>query len=173
MAGVGQVGAGSRPPVSETPETPQDGIADALHDLSDQTGALVRREISAGQREMWDKARQSGPALALLAGGGVLALFAAASWYRLSLRLLERRLSPAGAALAAAAGYGCAAAAAAVAGYNRMRQAPVPFPTQTARETAEAVREADSTSPARSGNGRPTTRSRAAGRRSPAAGRPE
>jgi len=40
-----------------------------------------------------------------------LALFATVSAYRLSLRLLEKRVSPAVAALAATSGYGAAAAA--------------------------------------------------------------
>jgi Putative Actinobacterial Holin-X, holin superfamily III len=137
--------------VSETSEAPQDGVAEALHDLSDQTRALVRREISAGQREMWDKAKQSGPALALLAGSGTLMLFAAASFYRLSLRLLERRLSPAASALVATAGYGAGAAVVAVLGYRRLREAPLPVPADTARETAGALREADEASAARSG----------------------
>lgn len=137
--------------MSETSQTPQDGVAEALHDLSDQTGALVRHEIKSGQKEIWDKARQSGPALALLAGSGTLTLFAAASLYRWSLRLLERRLSPAAAALAATVGYGAAAAAAAVFGYRRLREAPLPIPAETARETAEALRETGEASPPRSG----------------------
>ena len=100
--------------MNETPQAPQEGIAEALHDLSDHTAALARREVSSAVREMWDKARQQGPPAGLLAASGVLALFAAASAYRLSLRLLEKRLSPAAAALAATTGYGAAAAAAGI-----------------------------------------------------------
>jgi uncharacterized protein (DUF1684 family) len=92
------------------------------------------------------KARQSGPPAALLAASGVLALFATVSAYRLSLRLLEKRLSPAVAALAATGGYGAAAVAAGLLGYTRLRQAPLPLPAETARETAGAVAEADRTS---------------------------
>jgi hypothetical protein len=124
-------------------QAPQEGIAEALHDLSDHTAALARREVNSALREMWDKARQGGPAVALFAASGVLALFATASAYRLSLRLLEKRLSPAAAAFAAASGYGTAAAVAGVLGYLRLRQAPLPLPTETAQETADAVAEAD------------------------------
>jgi hypothetical protein len=46
--------------MSETSDTPQDGVAEALHDLSDQSRALVRSKITVGQQEMWEKARQSG-----------------------------------------------------------------------------------------------------------------
>jgi uncharacterized protein (DUF1684 family) len=132
--------------VTETSQAPQEGIAEALHDLSGHTAALARREARAALREAWGKVRQGGPAGALLAAAGVLALFAASSSYRLSLRLLEKRLSPAAAALAAAGGYGTAAAAAGVLGYARLRKVPLPLPTETALETAGAVAEADSRS---------------------------
>ena len=125
---------------------PQEGIAEALHDLSDHTAALARREVNSALREIWHKARQGGPAAALLAASGVLALFATVSAYRLSLRLLEKRLSPAGAACVATGGYGAAAAAAGVLGYTRLRKAPLPLPAETARETAGAVAEADTRS---------------------------
>lgn len=131
---------------TETSRAPQEGIAEALHDLSDHTAALARREVNSALREMWDKARQGGPAAALLAASGVLALFATVSAYRLSLRLLEKRLSPAGAACVATGGYGAAAAAAGVLGYTRLRKAPLPLPAETARETAGAVAEADTRS---------------------------
>ena len=85
--------------MTETPKSPQAGIAEALGDLSEQTRILVRREIDAAQREMWEKAKESAPALALLGAAGTLGLLAAASAYRLTLRLLERRLSPASAVL--------------------------------------------------------------------------
>ena len=132
--------------MSETSQAPQEGIAEALHDLSDSTAALAKREARAALRETWQKARQNGPAGALLAAAGVLAMLAAASSYQLSLRLLEKRLPPATAALVATAGYGAAAVAAGALGYARLRTAPLPLPTQTARETAGAVAEADSRS---------------------------
>jgi hypothetical protein len=149
-AGVGGHETGRRAAVTEsetgTPRAPQEGIAEALHDLSGHTAALARREVNSAFREIWEKARQGGPAAGLLAASGVLTLFTAVSAYRLSLRLLEKRLSPAAAALAATGGYGAAAAAAGVLGYTRLRQTPLPLPTETARETASAVAEADSTS---------------------------
>jgi putative superfamily III holin-X len=129
--------------VTEASQAPQEGIAEALHDLSDHTAALARREVRSAAREMWEKARQGGPAAALLAAGGVLALAAAASAYRLSLRLLERRLSPAGAAFAAVAGYGTAAGVAGALGYARLRQIPLPLPADTAGEVASAAATAD------------------------------
>lgn len=130
--------------MTETSQAPQQGIAEALHDLSDHTAALARREARAALRETWQKARQAGPAGALLAAAAIMALFATASAYRLSLRLLEKRLSPAAAALAAAGGLrdrggrgwrtrvreaaeGLAAAAA-----RDARETPARWPKQTA-----------------------------------------
>ncbi len=132
--------------MTEASQAPQEGIAEALHDLSGHTAALARREVRSALRETWAKAAQGRPAAALLAAAGILGLFATASAYRLSLRLLEKRLSPAAAALAAAGSYGAVAAAAGVLGYARVRKVPLPLPTETARETAGAVAEADSRS---------------------------
>src|SRR5437588_7031920 len=120
-------------PMTESQQTPQEGITEALHDLSDQTQALARQEFSAAVRETWEKARQEAPAVALLAAAGALGLFAAASSYRLSLRLLEKRLPPATAALVATAGYGVGAACAALLAVRWMRELPLPAPTETAR----------------------------------------
>jgi hypothetical protein len=130
--------------VTEASHTPQEGIADALHDLSDNTAALARREVRSALQETWQKARQGGPAAALLGAAGLLGLFAAASAYRLSLRLLEKRLPPATAALVATGIYGAAAAGAALLGYARLREVSLPLPTGTARETASAIAEAGS-----------------------------
>jgi hypothetical protein len=103
----------------------------------------VRREVNSALREMWQKTRKCGPAIGLIAASGALGLFAAASSYRLSLRLLEKRMSPAAAAGTATAAYGAAAACAGVFGVRMLRQMPLPLPTDTARETKEAVAEAN------------------------------
>jgi hypothetical protein len=122
-------------------QSPENGIAETLHDLSDQTRVLVRHEVNSALREMWQKAKPSGPAVGLLAASGALAAFAVASSYRLSLRLLEKRLSPAAAAAAATLGYGVAAAGAGVLGVRLLRRAPLPLPTETAQQAKQAVTE--------------------------------
>jgi hypothetical protein len=95
--------------------------------------------MRAALAEMWAKARASGPAPGLLAVGGCCGLFAAAFAYRLSLRLLERRLPPASTALTAALEYGTAAACATTLGIQRLRQVPLPIPSGTARQASQAV----------------------------------
>jgi hypothetical protein len=125
--------------MTESNESPQAGVAGALHDLSEQTRILVRHEVEAAQREMLGKAKASVPALALAALAGALGLAAAASSYRYSLRLLETRLPPAAAALTATLGYGAGAAAAAVLAARRLRELPPLFPSETARQAGSAI----------------------------------
>lgn len=106
-------------------------------------------------REIWQKAKQGGPAAALLAASGALGLLAAASSYRLSLRLLEKRLPPATAALVATGCYLAAAAGTGVLGARRMREVPLPVPTETVKDAsaamADAAAERDATAPASGG----------------------
>jgi hypothetical protein len=126
---------------AEPPKTPQAGIADALSDLTEQTRILVRREVESAQREMLGKARASAPVAGLLAATGLLGLLASASAYRLGLRLLEKVLPPAVAALVATVGYGGAAGATAVVAARKMRELPSPFPTETVKDAGAAVAE--------------------------------
>lgn len=127
---------------SGTPQDAQAGVADALRDLSDNSRTLVRQEVASAQREMWGKARQAAPALAMLAGAACFAAASAAASFRLSLRLLEKSMSPAAAAFTATAVYGAAAGAAGAAGLWRLRQAGPLFPEATARQAADDVAEA-------------------------------
>jgi hypothetical protein len=121
--------------------TPQEGIAGALSDLTEQTRILVRREVESAQREMLGKLKASGPAAGLVAGAGFLGMLAAASSYRLSLRLLEKALPPATAALVATVGYGAAAGAAGVVAVRRLQELPPPLPTETAKDATATVAE--------------------------------
>lgn len=114
----------------------EQGVAEALHGLGEQTRHLVRAEMGAARREMWEKARRSTPTLALLGGAGLLGLFAVASTYRLGMRLLEHLMPPGLAAAFAAAGCGAGAGWAAIEGTKRLRDLPVPLPTDTAKEAA-------------------------------------
>jgi hypothetical protein len=137
--------------MTETPEQAQAGVADALQDLSENSRALVRHEIASAQREMLGKAKQALPALGLLGAAALFGTLSAAASFRLSIRLLEKRLPPATAAFVAAAGYGAAAGAAAATGLQRLRAVQPLFPAKTARDTAKTV--ADATERARGFNG--------------------
>lgn len=126
---------------AHTSPSPQAGIADAFGQLSEQTAELVREELAAAQREMWAKGRQIAPGIALVGAAGLFGIFATASAYRFSLRLLEKLLPPSVAAFVAMSASAAGAVAAAVAGVGRIRTAPVPLPTTTARSAAQTVKE--------------------------------
>lgn len=83
----------------------------------------------------------SGPGVAaLLALGATPRLAAAASACRCNLRVLEKALPPAGAALVAAVAYGSGALWAGTRGIQELRALPAPLPTRTIGETAEQAR---------------------------------
>jgi hypothetical protein len=126
--------------MTEAPDEAQAGVSDALHDLSENSRALVRHEVDAAQREMWAKAKESAPTFALLGAAGFLGLLSAAASYRLSMRLLEKLLPPVPAALIAAIGYGAGAGCTATLGLRWLREMQPPLPTETARRTAETAR---------------------------------
>lgn len=132
-------GTGNGVAMADTHDEARDDMADALHNLTDQTQKLARKEIRSALLETWQKASTSAPALGLLAASGCCVLLAGASSYRLSLRLLEKRLSPVSAALAATMLYAGAAAGAAAVGIQWLRRVPLPVPARTARHAEQAV----------------------------------
>jgi len=125
--------------MSETQRESQEGVADAVRGLSDNTSALVRHEIAAAQREMLGKVKEALPALGLLGAGVLFGVLSAAATYRLSVRLLEKVLPPATAASVAAAGYGVAAGAAGAIGIRQLRANQPLFPVETVRQTVKTA----------------------------------
>ncbi|HZR48103.1 MAG TPA: phage holin family protein [Streptosporangiaceae bacterium] len=125
--------------MTEAPRQAQAGVAGALNELSDHSRALVRHEIAAAQREVLANLKGGLPAFALLGAGGLLGVLSVAASFRLSLRLLEKVLSPTAAAGTATAGFGLAAGATTVAGLRLMRDVPPLFPVETARDAARTV----------------------------------
>lgn len=125
--------------MTQPDSSPQAGIAEAIGQLSEQTRLLVRSELTAAQMEVWEKGKQAAPAVLLLGLSGVLGVAAAASGYRLVLRLLERALPAPLAAFVALALSGAGSGWAAVQGARRLSAAPLPFPADTVAATSEAV----------------------------------
>lgn len=131
--------------MTEPEHTPQAGIADAFAQISQETATLVREEINAAKTEMLDRLIKLAPGAGMLAAGGAAALFATASAYRLSLRMLEARMSPAKAALLATSIYGAAAAVLIPAALRQIKEGPAPFPAETVETTRQAVDQARQT----------------------------
>jgi hypothetical protein len=125
--------------MSETPQEAQAGVTGAVRDLPENPRALVRHEIAAVQKEMLGNVKQALPAAGLLGAAAIFGVLSAAASFRLSVRLLEKSLPPATAALTAAAGYAVAAGAAGAVGIRQLRAAPPGLPTEKARETVKTA----------------------------------
>lgn len=126
--------------MSESTEQAQEGVAGAVQGLSENTRALVRHEIVAAQKETLGKVKQALPAVGLLGAAAFFGVLSAAASFRLSIRLLEKGMSPATAALTATAGYAVAAGAAGAAGIQQLRAAQPVLPAESVKAAAVAAK---------------------------------
>jgi hypothetical protein len=123
---------------NQDPDDTQD-LADAVHGLTEQTKALVHKEVSAVQHEMLGRLKSNMPAIALTAGAMLSGTFAGAALYRLSTRMLEKWLSPTTASLIAVLGYGLAAGRLGMVGLRAFKAAPLPAPMNVAKDLGSTV----------------------------------
>jgi hypothetical protein len=123
-----------------TESTPGSNTADLLQALSADVGALVRQELRHAQQELAAKGRQAGKAGALLGAAGVLGALAIGTSSAAFVRLLEKRLSPTGAAVVATLLYGGGAAALAAAALAEFRRALPLVPEETVASVRSDVR---------------------------------
>jgi hypothetical protein len=128
--------------MTETAPLPEEEIAETLGDLSQQTRNLVRREIQTARTEILEGAKQAAPALAGFLAAGLCAALGLASAYRWTLRILERRMSPAGAAFFAMLAYGGASLAVGYSAWNSREDLPRLLPTKTAQATVAGAQQA-------------------------------
>jgi hypothetical protein len=158
--------------MSETSEQAQEGVAGAVRGLSDNTRALVRHEIVAVQKEALGKVRQAWPAAGLLGAAAFFGVLTAAASFRLSIRLLEKSLSPATAALTATAGYAVAAGAAGAMGIQQLRAAPSVLPAETVKAAAAKAKTTATKAKTAASRAKPAASKPAASSAKPTAGQP-
>jgi len=123
-----------------TESTPGSNTADLLQALSADVAALVRQELRRAQDELAAKGKQAGKAGAMLGAAGVLGALAIGTSSAAFVRLLEKRLSPTGAAVVATLLYGAGAAALGSAALAEFRRALPLVPEETVAGLRSDVR---------------------------------
>jgi len=123
-----------------TESTPGSNTADLLQALSADVAALVRQELRHAQDELAAKGKQAGKAGALLGAAGVLGALAIGTSSAAFVRLLEKRLSPTGAAVVATLLYAGGAAALGSAALAEFRRALPLVPEETVAGVRADVR---------------------------------
>jgi len=134
-AGQGTTGTGTAPgPLDPADQgTLRDqGIADLLKRLSQETTTLVKQELELAKAETTQKAKAAGPGAGLLGGAGVIGLLTAMAFTAfLILLLIELGVTEWLSALIVTVIYGAVAAFLALRGKNELQEATPPVPEQT------------------------------------------
>lgn len=128
-----------------TESTPGSNTADLLQALSADVAALVRQEFRRAQDELAAKGKQAGKAGTLLGAAGVLGALAIGTSSAAFVRLLEKRLSPTGAAVVATLLYAGGAAALGNAALAEFKRALPLVPEETVAGVRADVRMATET----------------------------
>ena len=94
----------------------------------DEVAAVVAREqLDVARRELTARARQAGPGVAMVGGGGLLAALASGTGTAALILLLARRSGPSAAALGVTGAYAGAGALLVRKGLARLREAAPPL----------------------------------------------
>jgi MFS family permease len=115
-----------------------------LKHLSEQTSALVRKELELAKAELTQKGREAGRGAGLLGGAAVIGLLAGGALTAFLILLLSEAMNAWVAALIVTVIYVAIAGALALVGRDRMRAGMPPAPEQTVETVKEDVQWAKS-----------------------------
>lgn len=115
--------------------------AELLKQVSEQTQRLIRQELALARLEISEKAKHAGFGAGMLAGAGVVALFAVGTLIAMLVLLLATALDAWLAALIVAVALLALAGVLAVSGKGRLKRATPPAPEQTIESVRADVEE--------------------------------
>ena len=113
--------------------------AELLRDLSDQTTALVRKEIELAKVELSAKGKTAATGAGMFGGAGLFGFFAFGALTACIIAALATAMATWLGALIVAVVYGAIAAVLALRGRRNVRQATPPVPEQAVDSTKEDV----------------------------------
>ena len=114
-------------------------IGDLVSQLSEQTSALVRKELKLAQLEMQEKGKRAGIGAGLFGGAGLIALYGVGVLIAAVVLALATALDAWLAALIVAVVLFAAAGIAALVGKKQVEQAVPPQPEQAIQSTKRDV----------------------------------
>jgi hypothetical protein len=134
-----QAGAGGPPTGGGGGDLHDEGIADLLKRLSQETTTLVRQELDLAKAEMTVKAKEGGKGAGFLGGGAVAGLLFLGSLTALLMGILDTFMEFWIAALIVTVLWGAVAAVLALQGKNKLKEAAPPVPEQAQQSVKEDV----------------------------------
>ena len=116
-----------------------EGIADLLKRLSQETSTLVRQELELAKAEMSVKAKEGGKGAGFLGGGAVAGLLFLGALTATLMGILDTLMVFWLAALIVTVLWGAVAAVLALQGKNKLQEAAPPVPEQAQQSVKEDV----------------------------------
>jgi membrane protein len=116
-------------------------VGELVQDLSQQTAALVRKELQLAQIELTEKGKRAGIGAGLFGGAGVIALYGVGVFIAAAVMGLGTVLEPWLAAVIVGVVMFAAAGVASLVGKKQVEQAVPPAPEQAIQSTKRDVDE--------------------------------
>jgi len=114
-------------------------IGDLLRQLSEQTTALVRKELELAKTEVSEKGKKAGIGAGMFGGAGVSALMGLGALSAAAITLLDNAMSTPLAALIVSVVWFAIAGVLGLQGRNKVQEATPPVPEQATESVKEDV----------------------------------